>query len=189
MTQTIARRATLPVVPRVVCPAASPVAGVTPEKAGVICRVMLVDRAKEQGLGMTPGQLAISRDGSDGVLMSGKSDPSTIQRMCCGSGVPVVNDLGGKDVESYTYCPVWQAEKLRIAEGRDQLAGGGLQAPEPVSRYDPDMPPQPGDIRRVDGPEGSTLAAEDPWAQARKDSRAFATERSERQLREMGLER
>lgn len=169
MSQTIARRAALPVVPSIVCPAASPIAGVTPERSGVICRVMLRDREKERGLDMHPGQLAIARDGSDGVLMTAKSDPSTIERMCCGDAVPVLDDLAYMR-DSYTVCPVWQAEKKRIADGRHLLAGGGL-APEPVSSYDDGMASEPGEA-----PPNSTLAAKDPWAQAHRDRMLFDPE-------------
>lgn len=148
---TLTRRAQLPVVPRVVCPAASPIAGAVSADSGVICRAMLMDRAREAGLGLSPAQLALARDGSDGVLLTAKSDPSTIEGMCCADEDPPVLDEfekpGGR--ATYTYCPVWQAEKERIAEGRETLAEE--REPETVAH----------------GVGGS--AAGDPWANARRD--------------------
>jgi hypothetical protein len=107
-------------VPATVCPAAAPVAGVTPERAGVVCR---------------------------------------------GDAIPVLDDAGGKVRDSYTYCPTWQAEKQRIAEGREQLKGGGL-APEPdppVAHFDDGR----GNVREA--PVGSTYDDPDPWSRARRD--------------------
>lgn len=155
---TLTRRKPLPVVPAVVCPAAVPIAGAMPANAGVICRVMEQDRDREQGAGLTPAQHAMTRDGSDGVLLTAKSDPSTIERMCCADAdVPVLDHFekrGGR--ESYTYCPVWQAEKERIAEGREMLAE--QHAPEPVSHFDEGR-----------GFGAQSRPASDPWAQARRD--------------------
>jgi hypothetical protein len=110
-----------------------------------------MDREREAGLGLSPAQLALSRDGSDGVLLTAKSDPSTIERMCCAEQDPPVLDefdkAGGR--ETYTYCPVWQAEKDRIAAGREMLAE--QREPEPVSM-------------------GVSSASDaDPWASARRD--------------------
>lgn len=141
-------------VPEVVCPAAAPVAGTTPERAGVICGVMQQDRLREQGIGITPTQLAISRDGADGVLLTAKGDPSTIERLCCGEAVPVLDDAGHYARDSYTYCPVWQAEKDRLSEGRAML--GHEHEPELVA-------------------EGvSSQDADDPWGQARRDLNVLA---------------
>lgn len=155
---TLTRRKPLAVVPGVVCPAAVPIAGAVAANAGVICRVMQMDRDREHRAGLTPAQLALARDGSDGVLLTAKSDPSTIERMCCADGdVPVLDHFekhGGR--ESYTYCPVWQAEKERIAEGREMLAE--LRVPESVSHFD--------DGR---GFGAETRDTSDPWAQARRD--------------------
>lgn len=148
---TLTRRKSLAVVPGVVCPAAAPIAGAVAANAGVICRVMQMDRDREQGSGLTLAQHAMARDGSDGVLLTAKSDPSTIERMCCADAdVPVLDHFekrGGR--ETYTYCPVWQAEKERIAEGRAMLADP--PAPELVSHFD------------------ESRDAADPWLQARRD--------------------
>lgn len=153
-------------VPATVCPAAAPVSGTTPERAGVVCRVIQQDRAREGGVGMNPAQLAIARSGGDGdVVLTVKGDPSTIERFCCGDAVPVLDDAGGKARDSYTYCPVWQAEKLRIEQGREMLAGGGL-APEPdppVAHFDDGR----GNVR--DAPVGSSYDDPDPWSRARRD--------------------
>jgi hypothetical protein len=142
------------------------VAGVTPERAGVVCRVMQLDREKDDGVDVTAGQLAIARAGGEGdVLLTVKSDPSSIERFCCGDAIPVLDDAGGKVRDSYTYCPTWQAEKLRIAEGREQLKGGGL-APEPdppVAHFDDGR----GNVREA--PVGSTYDDPDPWSRARRD--------------------
>jgi hypothetical protein len=127
---TIRRRRTLDMVPEVVCPAAVPIAGTVPHRAGVICDVLRQEQAREDGIGISPGMLAASRDAEGGTLLTAESDPTTI---CCGDAVPVLNELSvGGGRSSYTYCPVWQAEKKRIADGRHALAGGGVQ-PDAVS--------------------------------------------------------
>lgn len=159
------RRAALDDLPRVVCPAALPIAGALPSCGGVVCRVMQQERGRETGVGYNPAQTALARDGSDGVFLTLAGDPSTVERFCCGDGVPVMDNRekrGGRD--TYTYCPVWQAEQERIAEGRGQLAGGGvLPEPEKVSHWDDGR----GTVREA--PAGSSYASEDPWAQARRD--------------------
>lgn len=154
-------------VPRTVCPAAIPVAGVVTAKAGVICAVMRDDRAREQGFEMNPAQLEVARgDGAGGsgggVFLTVKSDPSTIERMCCADGVPVVNEFdkpGGRD--TYTYCPVWQTEKDRIQTGREMLSD--YEPPESVGVGADGRELFADDIARRNAAEG------DPWARARRD--------------------
>jgi hypothetical protein len=162
---TLTRRAALRDLPAVVCPAALPIAGALPSCGGVVCRVMAQERSRETGIGITPAMTARARDGSDGVFLTLTGDPSTVERFCCGDGVPVMDNrekFGGRD--TYTYCPVWQAEQERIADGRSQLAGGGvIEEPEKVSHGDDGR----GNVREA--PAGSSYAAQDPWAQARRD--------------------
>lgn len=161
----IRRRAELPVLPsQPACPAAAVIHGVTPATSGVVCRVMERDREREKGLGMNPAQLAIARSGGVGdVFLTLKSDPSTIERFCCGDGVPVLHDgdlPGGRD--SYTYCPIKQADAWAAEHGQDQLSR--IIEPETVEHYDPSTRPADGAP-----PVGSSHAAADPWAQARAD--------------------
>lgn len=152
----IERRRALPTLPRSPrCPAAVIVEGALPERAGIVCAVVANDRKREDGVGITAGQLAIAREGGDGdVFLSIATDPSTVKNLCCGDAIPVLHEHehpGGRD--SYTYCPVWQAEKWRIEQGNDQL--GRPIEPEAVSHG------------------VSTLEADDPWAQARRDAELF----------------
>lgn len=170
---TLMRRAPLQVVGRAKCPAALPIYGASAACAGIVCRVMELDRSKEAGHGYSPAQHALSRDGDDGVLLTAKSDPSTIERMCCADrDVPVLDHdekPGGRD--SYTYCPVFQAEKERIWAGRDLLAGGGV-APESVSSYDEGALRKHAD-RHVEQTvlQNASVSGDgdDPWSQARRD--------------------
>lgn len=146
------RRGALPVLPPVRCPAAVPVAGVTPARCGVVCGVIANDRQRVDGVDMDPRQLAIAREGGDGdTFLTLAGDPSTIERFCCGDGLPVLDPFekaGGRD--TYTYCPVWQAEKDRIWAGREELS----EKPEP---------------ELVAHGVSSSIEASDPWAQARRD--------------------
>lgn len=166
---TLTRRAELPVLPsRPVCPAAVVVHGAVPANSGVVCGVIFNERQRELGIGMNPAQTQVAREGGTGdVFLTLKSDPSTIERMCCGEGMPAMHDgeyVGGR--ESYTYCPVFQAEKWRIAEGQERL--GRVVAPESVEMDDGAY--VEGDAK---SPPGTTLAADDPWAQARRDLELF----------------
>jgi hypothetical protein len=161
----IARARALDLLPEPVCPAASAVAGATPGRCGFICRVVQQDRERERALGVTPAQAAFMREGGGGdTFLTIETDPSSVLNLCSGDAVPV---LGEREVPgnraSYTYCPVWQAEKQRIADGRRQLAGGGLAEPEPVSHFDD------GRGGASVAPAGSSYASDDPWAQARRD--------------------
>lgn len=129
----ITRRKQLDAVPAPLCPAAARIAGTTSTNGGIVCRVMEQDRMRESGVNLTPAQLAGVRDGG-GVFLTMKSDPSTIERICCGDALPVVDTGGQYARDHYTFCPVWQAEVKRIAERRELLAGGGLaDDPEPTS--------------------------------------------------------
>lgn len=137
---TLTRTRALPVLPSgpPACPSALKVHGVTPEKAGVVCRVIEHDRQLESGVGMNPAQLAQAREGGDGdTFLSIVKDPSTVERFCFGDGVPVVNDLTvGSGRDSYTYCPVKQAEVWAAEHGQEQL---GREVPESVATdgFDP----------------------------------------------------
>lgn len=147
---------------KVHCPAARAVAGVGPDTSGIVCGVIALDRSKEKGFGMNPAQLAVAREGGTGdTFLTLKSDPSTVERFCCGGALPVMDARGHYARDSYTYCPVWQAEKQRLEDARNGLAGGGVAGPEPVAHFDEG---------RGGGPvPGTTQAADDPWAQARRD--------------------
>lgn len=152
----IARRAPLPELPKTPsCPAALIVEGAVPARSGIVCGVIANDRRREDGVGMNAGQLAVAREGGDGdVFLSLVGDPSTVKNLCCGDALPVLHDgehAGGRD--TYSYCPVWQAEKWRLEHDQDQL--GREVEPESVSHG------------------VSTLEAEDPWAQARRDAEMF----------------
>lgn len=162
---TIARARALPVLPTTACPAAAPIAGVTPDRSGVVCRVMQQDRERDPLLGVNAADAGFIREGGDGdVFLSIEKDPSGVANLCCGSALPVLSeDEVPGNRASYTYCPVWQAEKKRIAAGRDQLAGGGVIEPEPVSHWDDGR----GGTRVA--PAGSSYDAADPWSQARRD--------------------
>jgi hypothetical protein len=158
MATTIRRTRALPELPKrgARCWAATTVEGASPECSGVLCGVIALDRAKADGIGMSPGQLAQARSGGAGdVFLSIEKDPSTVERLCCGDGMPVINDLSvGGNRESYTYCPVWQAEKERLAEGRDTLT----HPVEPDSVATEGFDPADPEIRRA--------TASDPFADA-----------------------
>lgn len=160
---------------RTTCPAAARIEGACPSKSGVVCRVMQIDRMKDSGLGMDPAQLAIARRGGEGdVFLTIRSDPSTVERLCCGDSVPVADSKGHYARDSYTFCPVWQAEKQRIEQERDQLRGGGVLAdfeqaePEAVEHYD-DGERSKLKTGRNDAPVGSSYDSADPWSKARSD--------------------
>lgn len=155
-------------------------AGAQPSCGGVVCRVMQQEHGRVDGLGMNPKQLATARDGGSAVFMTLTGDPSTIERFCCGDGVPVLDEFekrGGRD--TYTYCPVWQAEKERVADGRRELKGGGVQEPEAVASWDDGRMREDADrlVERLYGEDGesglrgtaSSQESADPWAQARRD--------------------
>lgn len=151
----IARRRALEWLPPVQCPAATGVAGVTPDRGGVVCGVIARDRALEEGFDMDPVQLAIAREGDGGgeggdVFLTLKADPSTVENLCCGTDLPVLNarEVPGNRA-SYTYCPVWQAEHDRIEAGRERLSEKPV--PEPVAHG------------------VASHEAPDPWKQARRD--------------------
>lgn len=143
----------LPMLPRSPsCPAALAIAGASDSQQGVICRVMQRDHEDDAGVRMTAGQSGfIQHEATGGVYLNLKSDPSSVLGFCHGDALPVLSDDDEKSLAraSYTRCPVWEAEKDRIARG-----DGALYAevePEPVSM----------------GIEPAALA--DPWAQARAD--------------------
>lgn len=129
---TVRRRPTLPVLPTPVCPAATIVRGVASYDGAIICGVHANENARADGLGMSAGQLGIARDGGAGEVLTQKSDPTVVERLCCGAELPVLDDGGhyrssdGGTRQAYTFCPSWQAEKMRIEMDRDQLKGGGL---------------------------------------------------------------
>lgn len=111
------------------CPAAAPVAGVSAISQGVVCRVMQRDHEDEPGINMSAAATGfIHNEAEGGVLLTLKSDPSTVERFCHGTALPVLTDEdhpGGR--ASYTYCPTWQAERKRGWDGRKHL----LEQPEP----------------------------------------------------------
>lgn len=165
---TLTRRAALPELPKARCPAALAIAGADQGSCGIVCRVMKNERATETGEGLNAAQTALARDGSDGVFLTLTGDPSTVERFCCADDDPPVLDssekAGGRD--TYTYCPVWQAEKLRIEQAREQLAGGGVEPeaePEQVAHWDDGR----GNSRQA--PAGSSYDSADPWAKAKRD--------------------
>jgi hypothetical protein len=132
------------------CPAALPIAGATRAMAGVVCRAMEQDIERDDGtdLAMNAGQYGyLQHEAVAGVHMNLKSDPKTVVGLCHGDGLPVLTDDDHQARDHYSYCPVWQAEKDRIREGRDELAPE--QQPEPTSMG------------------VSSLDAPDPWAAAR----------------------
>lgn len=141
-----------------------PIAGAWPNRSGVVCGVIANDRAREDGTGVTAGEFEFVRQGGDGdVFLSIELDPQAVLNLCCGSELPVLNDreVPGNRA-SYTYCPVWQAEKDRIEAGREMLSEGATE-PEPVAHYDDGR----GGTRTA--PAGSSYDSPDPWAQARRD--------------------
>lgn len=143
----------LPSVP--MCPAAAPIAGACASQQGVVCRVMQRDHEDDPGLNMSAAAAGfIHHEATGGVYLNLKSDPSTVVKFCHGDALPVLHDgevAGGR--ASYTYCPTWQAEKERIAEGRDTLLAE--VEPEEVAMG------------------VSTMDYADPWAQAQRDLELF----------------
>lgn len=143
----------LPVVAK--CPAAVGIVGASASQQGTICRVMQRDHEDDPGLNMGAAATGfIHHEATGGVYLNLKSDPATVTKFCHGDAVPVVTEddvPGGR--ASYTYCPTWQAEKLRIAEGRDYL----LSDPEPEAV----------------AMGVSTADSADPWAQAQADIELF----------------
>lgn len=149
----------LPTIPQgePACPAALRVDGACESNAGVVCRVIEQDLKRELGTGMTAGQLGVMRESTGGVFLTMGSDPSTVMRFCFGDAVPVLDNRGGKGRDSYTYCPVWQAELERLWEGKDRLTKP--VEPDPVSMgVDDDGEPV--------GAE-TVSSSEDPWAARR----------------------
>lgn len=111
----------LPVLPHeAACPAALTTRGATDWDQGVVCRVMQESVETDAGLNMTAGDLGILRDTQGGVYLTLKSDPSSVTAFCHGRAIPVLAE-DDEARASYTCCPTWQAEKLRIAEGREDL--------------------------------------------------------------------
>lgn len=120
----------LPVLPSVpICPAARPIAGACGADQGVVCVVMEHDHEGEPGIEMSAAATGfVHHEATAGVYLNLRSDPSTVMKFCHGDALPVLDDgdvAGGR--ASYTYCPTWEAEKARIAEGRSEL----LERPEP----------------------------------------------------------
>jgi hypothetical protein len=138
------------------CPAAAPIAGADPSGCGVICRVMKREHENQDPTGMEAGSYGyIVHEATGGVFLSMKSDPTSVIRFCHGDELPVMHDADGQARDSYTYCPVWQAEKDRIFEGR--------------ARATRDPEPEEVSMGLADAIEGGSLGAEDPWASARRD--------------------
>lgn len=150
---------------RTTCPAALRIAGVSPGRAGIVCRVIQQDRQKADGIGVDPGQLAQQRVGGDGdTFLTIEKDPSTVENLCCGDALPVLDEreVPGNRA-SYTYCPVWQAERWREEQGQERL---GRQIEPDRTSYDFETDDElPGAV--------TTLEADDPWAQARADLELF----------------
>lgn len=141
-----------------VCPAALSIAGASRSQQGVICRVMQRDQAEDPGVDMTAGQLGVLREGEGGTYINIKSDPSSVTGFCHGDAVPVLAE-DDESRASYTVCPVWQAEKERIAAGREMLFEPVEAEPVSMGVTSDEMP--------------------DPWAAARRglDELAPAQER------------
>lgn len=117
-------------------------------------------RQRELGLDMTPAQQEVKREADAGAFLSLTQDPSGVEHLCCGDAVPVVHagEVPGNRA-SYTYCPVWQADKARIWAGSDQLTEENI--PDRVSYGVEGQGP--------DGlPLGTTLSDANPWASARR---------------------
>ena len=131
------------------CPAARKISGASLSQQGVICTVMQRDHEGDAGLRMTAAQSGfIQHEATGGVYLNLKSDPSTVTAFCHGDGVPVVTEDQSSRA-SYSVCPVWQAEKDRIAAGDHDLYVD--EEPESVSMGVPEP------------------VYSDPWQQARAD--------------------
>lgn len=87
------------------CPGAEPLDGPPTEGPSIVCRPMQLSRS----LGATGRE----RDAT-GVLLTAEGDPSSIEQYC---------------LTRYTSCPVWVAEKRRIAESRAKLRADADLAP------------------------------------------------------------
>lgn len=131
-----------------VCPAALTIAGACGSQQGVVCREMQQSQVDDPGLRMSAGQLGTLREGTAGVYVNLKSDPSTVTGFCHGDAIPVLTDEDGQGRASYTYCPVWQAARDRHLAGEDGLFEE--LEPESVSMG----------VSSADAP--------DPWAAARR---------------------
>lgn len=53
-------------------------------------------------------------DAEQGVLITARSDPSTLGQLCCGEGIP-------GSPQSYHSCPVWREERERKWDARRTL--------------------------------------------------------------------
>lgn len=138
------------------CPAAAKIVGACTENSGVICRVMRREHELTDPSGLTAGAYGFTVHGATGgVLLTMKSDPSSVVRFCHGGELPVLDEADGYARDSYTYCPIWQAEKERIAAGEDTITNEA--EPESVS------------MGIADAIDEGSLSASDPWAQARYD--------------------
>lgn len=150
------------------CPAAAPVTGVRPDCGGVVCRIIEQDRRATSGVGMTAGQLQVARgergDIGAGAFLTLTGDPSTVERLCCGEELPVLDarEVPGNRAH-YTYCPTWQARRWADEHGQRQLGRPLDDEPEEVSHYDDGR----GGVRAA--PVGSSYDSPDPWAKARRD--------------------
>jgi hypothetical protein len=137
------------------CPAAAKIEGACTANSGVICRVFQREHEQVDPHGMSAGTYGFTKQATGGVLLTMKSDPSSVVRFCHGSDLPVVTDEDGQARDSYTYCPIWQAEKERIWAGDDSITNEA--EPESVS------------MGLADAIEDGSLGAGNPWAQARRD--------------------
>lgn len=75
------------------CPAADSVGGET-----ILCGVIRHDRRRESRTSQV--------ESGQGVVIERRTDPSTYANLCCGE---------------YSKCPVWRAEKDRLAAGEKGL--------------------------------------------------------------------
>lgn len=90
------------------CPAADHVAGASPEREGVVCRV-------QQREGEAADRIT---EGSAFDLLTLATDPSTIYGFCCGTAmVPVSLEREGERAH-YACCPIWQAELKRVEDAQ-----------------------------------------------------------------------
>jgi hypothetical protein len=94
------------------CPAAELFAGPPTSGPSVLCRALVRDEARTD-------QILHGRNASP--LATLQRDPTTVLGFCCGEGLPRATDDVSRPHGHYTFCPIWELEKKRIAEAKEMM--------------------------------------------------------------------